>query len=65
VEPHRRVCGSLGFITPAGFEGFFEEMGALAEGSSPEMMREIAERYGQTPHPELISELEKRHGVSL
>ena len=40
-------------------------MGALAEGSSPEMMREIAERYGQTPHPELISELEKRHGVSL
>lgn len=53
------------FISPAGFEGFFEEMGALREGAGPAVVREIATRYGQTPHPELIGELSELHGVSL
>ena len=52
------------FISPAGFEGFFEEMGALQAGAAPETVREIADRYGQTPHPELVAELSERYDVS-
>jgi quercetin dioxygenase-like cupin family protein len=53
------------FISPAGFEGFFEEMGALRTGEGLDVVREIATRYGQTPHPELIQELSELYGVSL
>jgi quercetin dioxygenase-like cupin family protein len=53
------------FISPAGFEGFFEEMGALQTGEGLDVIREIATRYGQAPHPELVAELSERHGVSL
>ena len=52
------------FISPAGFEGFFEEMGALQSGAGPDMVREIAARYGQTPHPELIGELSELYNVA-
>ena len=52
-------------ISPAGFEGFFEEMGALRTGDGLDVVREIATRYGQTPHPELVAELSECHGVSL
>lgn len=51
-------------ISPAGFEGFFAEMGALPAGAGPEVVREIAARYGQTPHLELVAELSERYGVS-
>ena len=54
----------LEFISPAGFEGFFQEMGALQGDASPGMVGEIATRYGQTPHPELISELSELYGVA-
>jgi mannose-6-phosphate isomerase-like protein (cupin superfamily) len=53
------------FISPAGFEGFFEEMGALRSDDGIDVIREIAARYGQTPHPELVPELCERHRVSL
>jgi mannose-6-phosphate isomerase-like protein (cupin superfamily) len=53
------------FISPAGFEGFFEEMGALQAGAGREAVRDIATRYGQTPHPELVAELSELYGVSL
>ncbi len=52
------------FISPAGFEHFFEEMGALTR-ADPEAMQEIARRYGQQPYPDLISGLAARHGVHL
>lgn len=52
------------FISPAGFEHFFEEMGALTR-AEPEAMQEIAQRYGQQPYPDLISGLEVRHPVHL
>lgn len=55
----------LEFISPAGFEGFFEEMGAMSKGTEPAMLEQVAQRYGQTPHPELIGELSQLHGVSL
>jgi quercetin dioxygenase-like cupin family protein len=51
-------------ISPAGFEGFFEEMGRLQDGASPETAPEIATRYGLTFHPELIAELSELYGVS-
>ena len=47
----------LEFISPAGFEGFFEEVGGLQEGTSPEAVGELGTRYGLTFHPELIAEL--------
>ena len=53
------------FISPAGFEGFFEEMGALQAGTGLDVIREIATRYGQTPHPELIAELSELYNVHL
>lgn len=52
------------FISPAGFEHFFEEMGALTD-ADPQTMQEIAQRYGQRPHPELVSDLQERHAVRL
>ncbi len=51
-------------ISPAGFEHFFEEVGALAH-AEPQTLRAIAERYGQRPHPELVDVLQKRHHVHL
>ena len=52
------------FISPAGFEHFFEEMGALTL-PEPETMQEIAERYGQRPRTDLISGLQERHQVRM
>ena len=52
------------FISPAGFEHFFEEMGALAT-PDPQTVQEIAKRYGQRPHPELVSGLQERHSVHV
>ena len=52
------------FISPAGFEHFFEEMGALTH-AEPQTVQEIAERYGQRPHPDLISGLQERHHLHL
>jgi hypothetical protein len=48
---------TLELISPAGLEGFFEEIGRLQEGASPEIVGEIATRYGLSLHPELIPEL--------
>jgi hypothetical protein len=42
----------------------FEEMGALRSGAGPDTIGEIAARYGQTPHPELIAELTELYDVS-
>jgi quercetin dioxygenase-like cupin family protein len=53
------------FISPAGFESFFKEMGALQTGATPETVKAIADRYGQTPHPELIAELSELYDVSV
>ena len=52
------------FISPAGFEHFFEEMGAL-EHADPSAVRAIALRYGQQPYPHLVSGLQERHNVHL
>jgi hypothetical protein len=54
----------LEIISPPGMEGFFEEIGGLPEGASPEAVPEIGTRYGLTFHPELIAELSGLYGVS-
>jgi quercetin dioxygenase-like cupin family protein len=51
-------------ISPPGLEDFFEEIGGLPEGASPEAVPEIGTRYGLTFHPELIAELSALYGVS-
>lgn len=53
------------FISPPGFEGFFEEMAALGHRATPTSIQQIAARYGQTPHPELVPELSERYGVRM
>ncbi|MGO4597133.1 cupin domain-containing protein [Terrabacter sp. 2RAF25] len=52
------------FISPAGFEHFFEEMASL-ERADPDTIRAIASRYGQQPFPELVPGLQERHSVRL
>ena len=52
------------FISPAGFEHFFEEMGAL-EHADPMAVQEIARRYGQQPYPDLVSGLQQRQNVHV
>jgi mannose-6-phosphate isomerase-like protein (cupin superfamily) len=54
----------IGIISPPGLEDFFEEIGGLSEGASPEAVPEIGTRYGLTFHPELIAELSALYGVS-
>jgi hypothetical protein len=50
--------------SPAGFEGF-EEMGMLGRDPRPAQLREVADRYGQTIHPELVAELTQRYRVTV
>ena len=52
------------FISPAGFEHFFEEMASL-ERPDPNTIRAIAVRYGQQPFPDLVPGLQERHDVHL
>ena len=54
----------LEFLSPAGLEDFFEEIGGLPEGAGLETVTEIGTRYGLTLHPELIAELSELYGVS-
>jgi hypothetical protein len=55
-------------ISPAGFEGYFEELGEiLAGGGEPNFGRitRLAERYGLTFHPEEMEGIMARHGLEL
>ena len=60
----------LEIISPAGFEGYFEEMAEVisaAGGGAPDFgkMGEIAEKYGLRLHPERMQEIVEKHGVEL
>ena len=55
----------LEIISPAGFEGFFEEladMGGVAN-ADPEALEELSERYGFEMQPDTVPELIERFGV--
>lgn len=57
-------------IWPAGFEHFFEELGAAFEAAGgappdPEILKELSDRY-RTPYlMEWVPELEEKYGVSV
>lgn len=54
------------FISPAGFEEFFREIGALTLSGAevgPEVFADVAARYGETIKPEWIPDLVTRYGV--
>jgi mannose-6-phosphate isomerase-like protein (cupin superfamily) len=60
----------LEIISPAGFEGYFDEMSEVlsaAAGEPPDFgkMGEIAGKYGLTLHPERMQEISEKHGVEL
>jgi len=63
-NPTDEPVAVLEFISPAGFEHFFEEMGAFSH-AEPHTVQEIAKRYGQRSHPELVSGLQERHSIHL
>jgi mannose-6-phosphate isomerase-like protein (cupin superfamily) len=55
----------LEIISPAGFEGFFEElsdMGGVAN-ADPEALGELSARYGLEMQPDTVPELIERFGV--
>lgn len=61
----------LEIISPAGFEGYFDELAevlaATPPGEPPDFgkITEIAGRYGMTFHMERLPEIMERHGVEL
>jgi mannose-6-phosphate isomerase-like protein (cupin superfamily) len=60
-------CRILEIISPAGFEGFFEElsdMGGVAN-ADPEVLTELNERYGLEMNPDSIPGLVERFGVAF
>ena len=64
-NPTDEPAVSFEFISPAGFEGFFREIGelSLAGEVTPPMAAEVGARYGMAPKPEWIPELIARYGV--
>lgn len=61
----------LEIISPAGFEGYFDELAdvlaATPPGGPPDFRKimEVAGRYGLTFHMERLPEIMERHGVEL
>ena len=60
-------CRILEIISPAGFEGFFQELsdlgGVLAAGE--EAVAELSERYGLELQPETVPDLLERFGLQV
>jgi mannose-6-phosphate isomerase-like protein (cupin superfamily) len=56
-------CRILEIISPAGFEGYFEELVDLAEPPTPEAIAPIAARYGLELKPESLPELVQRFNL--
>ena len=60
-------CRILEIISPAGFEGFFQElsdMGGVLE-ADPEELEQLGERYGFEMQPESVPGLLERFGLQL
>jgi mannose-6-phosphate isomerase-like protein (cupin superfamily) len=57
----------LEIITPAGFEGYFAELGEMLRttGRDPERIKVLAARYGLVHSGDWVDDLESRHGVRL
>ena len=60
-------CRILEIISPAGFEGFFQElvdMGGVLQ-ADPAALAQLSERYGLVLRPETVPELLDRFGLQL
>ena len=60
-------CRILEIISPAGFEGFFQElsdMGGVAS-ADPAVLEELNQRYGLEMRPETVPDLLERFGLQL
>lgn len=55
----------LEIISPGGFEEAFREMDALGEQLNPEVMTEIAQRYGVATDFNRTGPIIERHGLAL
>jgi hypothetical protein len=54
----------LEISSPGRFDDYFRAMAGAQELADPDSARaEIAREWGITPHPELIDDLSRRHGV--
>lgn len=63
-----RSARLIEIISPAGFEGYVREVGALlAEGGPPDVdvLMEIAGRYGLTLHLERVPAVMEAHQMAL
>ena len=60
-------CRILEIISPAGFERFFQELSDLGGVTSadPEVLAQLAQRYGLELRPETIPDLLERFGLQL
>jgi len=60
-------CRILEIISPAGFEGFFQELSDLggAMAADPEAVAQLSERYGLEMQPETIPGLLERFGLQV
>ncbi len=60
-------CRILEIISPAGFEGFFEELDGLggALQADPDALAALNARYGLEMRPESVPELLERFGVGI
>jgi mannose-6-phosphate isomerase-like protein (cupin superfamily) len=58
-------CRILEIISPGGFEGFFDELGAAMAGPDfdPAVMGELGARYGVEMKPESVAQLCAEHGL--
>ena len=58
-------CRILEFISPGGFEHFFDELGQIAGPPDPEVAADLERRYGITHDLESIPGLLERFGLVL
>jgi len=60
-------CRIPEIISPAGFEGFFQELSDLggAMAADPEAVAQLSERYGLEMQPETVPGLLERFGLQL
>jgi mannose-6-phosphate isomerase-like protein (cupin superfamily) len=56
-------CRILELISPAGFEGYFEELVDMTGPATPDTVAPIASRYGLEMKPETIPQLVAQHGL--
>ena len=67
-NPNPTTARVLEIISPAGFEGYFDELAEIFAAGTPPDMRRVAaliDRYGLIPRLDWVAELEETYGVTL